>query len=174
MLLAAETGIATEGRIWSLGAWGYTEEFPDLVTAEEHTNAGAYIALEESLMSKDAGDALNLSGSLRVGAANDDINPVSTFISATIVATGLIPAWPEDQIGLGFLIANAGDKFIDANGLSDNHEINIELTYFANLTESVTIQPDIQWVINPGMDGTIDDVWVIGLRLSVAKAWALD
>ena len=99
---------------------------------------------------------------------------MSTVVSPTLVATGLIPAWPEDQIGLGFLLTNGSDKFLSMIGDPEDHEINIELTYFANLTENITIQPDIQWVISPGLDGSVEDVFVFGLRLSVNKRWSLD
>lgn len=174
LLLAAETGIARDGRLWSFGAWTYTEEAPDLVSSDEHTNYGAYLALEERLLSSEAGDSFNLSGSVRLGVANEDVNPLSSFFSATLVATGLIPAWPEDQIGLGFMLANGSDKFLSTIGDPEDHEINIELTYFTNLTENITIQPDIQWVISPGLDGSVEDVFVFGLRLSVNKGWSLD
>ena len=174
LLLAAETGIARDGRLWSLGAWTYTEEADDLVDDAQHTNIGAYVALEERLMSADKGDSFNLSGSVRLGVANEDVNPISTFFSATLVATGLIPAWPEDQIGLGFMLANGSDKFLSTIGDPEDHEINIELTYFTNLTENITIQPDVQWVMSPGLDGSVEDVFVFGLRLSVNKNWSLD
>ena len=108
-LLAAKAGIAREGRLWSVGLWTYTEDFPDLVTAQTHSNFGGYAAMEEQLLSSAAGDAFNLSGSVRAGFANDDVNPLSSFLSATVVATGLIPSLPEDQIGLGVMVANAGD-----------------------------------------------------------------
>jgi porin len=174
LLLAAETGIARDDRLWSIGGWAYTEEADDLVDDAQHTNFGGYIALEERLMSADKGDSFNLSGSVRLGMANEDVNPISTFFSATVVATGLIPAWPEDQIGLGFLMSNGSDKFLSLIDDPEDHEINIELTYFTNLTENITIQPDIQWVISPGLDGSVEDVFVFGLRLSVNKNWSLD
>ena len=174
LLVAAETGIAREGRLWSIGAWTYTEKFPDLETAETHNNAGIYLALEEKLLSAESGAGFDLSGSLRLGIANDDVNPLSTFFGATLVATGLIPAWPEDQLGLGVAIAHAGDKFQSTLMDPADNEINIELTYFANLTESLSIQPDIQWVINPGLDGSIEDAFVFGVRLQLNKNWVID
>ena len=173
VLLAAETGIARDGRLWSLGVWTYTEEFPDLVTDQTHNNTGAYIALEERLLSKDSGSNFDLSGSLRFGIANDDINPLSSFFGATLVATGLFPGWPEDQLGLGVAVANGGDKFQSTFDVPDEREINVELTYFANLTPSLSIQPDIQWIINPGLDGEADDVFVFGVRLQLNKNWAV-
>ena len=173
LLLTAETGIARDGRLWSFGGWTYTEDAADLSTADMHQNWGAYLAIEEALLSADSA-GFGLSGSARIGIANDDVNPVATQFSATLVATGLIPAWPEDQIGLGFILSDGSDKYIA--GLPDpkDHEINIELTYFANLTESVTIQPDIQYVINPGMDGSVDNAFVFGVRIAANRNFSLD
>lgn len=173
LLLVAETGIARDGRLWSLGVWTYTEDFPDLVTDQTHNNTGAYIALEEMLLSKEGGAGFDLSGSLRFGIANDDVNPLSSFFGASLVATGLVPAWPEDRLGLAVALASGGDKFQSTFAVPEEREINVELTYFANLTGSVSIQPDIQWIINPGLDGEVEDVFVFGLRLQLNKAWTM-
>jgi porin len=35
------------------------------------------------------------------------------------------------------------------------------------LTESVTLQPDIQYIINPGTDPSLDDAVVIGARMGL-------
>ena len=171
LLLAGEAGISREGRLWSVGMWTYTEDAPDLVTSEEHTNMGGYVALEENLLSS---DAFNLSGSVRAGFANGDANPVSSFFGATLVATGLFPSLPEDQIGLGVMVATASDKYLSTLADPKDQEIDFELTYFATLVENVSIQPDIQYVVNPGMDGSIDDALVIGVRLQLNKNWALN
>lgn len=196
--MAAEAGIAREGRHWAVGLWSYTEQFPDLVTGEMKDNFGGYVSLEEQLMSSAKGDAFNLSGSVRAGFANGDINPVSSFLSATLVATGLIPSLPEDQIGLGIMVANASDTFLETSSLGverlgrdvieipgdvivtgslaglEDHEINLELTYFANITSHLSIQPDIQYVINPGLDGSLDNALVFGVRLQLVKDFSLD
>jgi porin len=176
VLLAAETGVAREGRHWAVGLWTYSEDFPDLVTTQTHSNFGGYASMEEQLLSSEAGDAFNLSGSVRAGFASDDVNPLSSFLSATVVATGLIPSLPEDQIGLGIMVANAGDKFLSVSGIAEpkDQEINLELTYFANLTSHLSIQPDIQYIINPGMDGAVDNALVFGVRLQLVKDFNLD
>jgi porin len=196
--IAAEAGIAREGRHWALGLWSYTEQFPDLVTGEMKDNFGGYVAVEEQLMSSANGDAFNLSGSVRAGFANGDINPLSSFLSATLVATGLIASLPEDQIGFGIMVANASNTFLKTNSLGverlgrdvieipgdvivtgggtgpEDREINLELTYFANITSHLSIQPDIQYVINPGLDGSLDNALVFGVRLQLVKDFNLD
>ena len=178
-LIAGEVGLTNaEGRIWSLGAWGYTEEFPDLVGPATHDdNFGFYLALEERLGSRTEGAPFDLAGSLRFGVANDDINPLESYFGATLVATGLLEARPNDQLGLALAIANTGDPFrftvADAGGLPARQEVNIELTYYADVTDWLSVQPDLQWIVNPGADHTIEDVFVAGLRLQVKDTWTL-
>ncbi len=174
VLLAAETGIAREGRLWSLGAWVYSEQFPDLAIAEEHSNFGAYIALEEALLEPASDHGFGLAGSLRAGLANGDVNTVESFFAATLVATGLLPQRAQDKLGLGIILANGSDGFLSGLGSPRDHEINIELTYLAQLTDEISIQPDLQWIINPGLDGSIDDAFVVGLRLSAGRTWQIN
>lgn len=179
-LVVGEVGITNDhGRIWSLGAWAYSADFPDLVTAATHNNnRGGYMAVEERLMSRDDGCDFDLAGSLRFGAANDDINPLTSYFGASLVATGLIAARPTDQLGLAIAVANTGDKarelIADAGGDPADQEINLELTYYADITEWLSVQPDLQYVINPGADRTVDDALVAGLRIQVKQNWDFD
>jgi porin len=174
VLWVAEAGLAEDsGRLWSLGVWGFTARFDDLTEAVTHRdNRGVYAAVEETLMSKEDGGPFTLAGSLRVGLANDDINPLSSFAGASLVATGVIDARPDDQLGLAVAVANTGSKFrsqiADAGGDPAAREINLELTYRAQVTEWLALQPDLQWVINPGADETIEDVFAAGLRFEFA------
>ena len=180
VLVLAEVGLTNDkGRLWSLGGWMYTADFPDLVTAATHDdNLGAYVALEERLLSRDEGSAFDLAGSLRFGVANDDINPVSSYLGATLVATGLIPTRGDDQLGFGIAVANTGDKarslIAGAGGDPADREIDLELTYYADLTDWLAIQPDLQWVIAPGSDKAVDDAFVAGLRVKLNRTWNYD
>ena len=179
-LIAAEAGIAREGRLWSLGAWTYTEKFADLdpASTRTHHNRGAYLALEEALWSREGGNDFDLSGSLRVGVADSDINAVSSFFGATLVGTGVIAARPDDQLGLGVAVASLGRKgrqaIFDAGGDPASREINIELTYYADITEWLSVQPDLQYIISPGGDDAVDDAFVAGVRLQLKKDWGFE
>ena len=157
-LIVAEAGVAREGRLWSLGVWTYTEKFADIDpgVTRMHRNRGAYVALEEALWSREDGCDFDLSGSLRAGFADNDINPVSSFFGLTLVGTGVIAERPDDQLGLGVVVAELGRKgrqvIADDGGYPANREINIELTYYADVTEWLSVQPDLQYIISPGGD----------------------
>jgi porin len=36
------------------------------------------------------------------------------------------------------------------------------------VTEWLTVQPDVQYVVNPGTDPALDDALVVGLRFEIA------
>jgi porin len=177
-LIIAEVGINEGARIWSLGAWTFTADFPDLVSAaRQYGNRGAYVAIEEPLLSvDDCGFAL--AGSLRFGVANADVNPVSRFLGAALVATGLIAARPDDQLGVAVGVASVGAKYrgLIAAGGGDaaSAEINVELTYNAQLSDWLIVEPDIQWVLNPNADRSVGDAIVAGFRLQFVKMVEFD
>jgi carbohydrate-selective porin OprB len=76
-------------------------------------------------------------------------------------------------LGLGLIVIDASSGYLA--GLADpaDREINIELTYFAQLTEEIALQPDVQWIMSPAVDGGIEDTLVFGLRLSVGRTWEI-
>ena len=50
---------------------------------------------------------------------------------------------------------------------SDDRETNIELTYRAALAPWLTLQPDMQYTINPGARPELKDALLLGLRVEV-------
>ena len=67
-----------------------------------------------------------------------------------LLYTGLIPRRDRDELGFGVINANVTDD-LRSQGLTD--ETNIEWFYKIQLTPWMSLQPDIQYVINPGGDG---------------------
>ena len=70
-----------------------------------------------------------------------------------------------------------GDEFRRAQreiGLDpERHETALELTYRAQITDWFGLQPDIQYIINPGLDSELDNAFVYGFRFDVVfgKTW---
>ncbi len=50
----------------------------------------------------------------------------------------------------------------------DGSETIFELTYSDEIIKGISVQPDIQYVLNPSADSTIDDALVLGLRFRIA------
>lgn len=46
-------------------------------------------------------------------------------------------------------------------------ETNFELTWQRRVSERLTLQPDVQYVVNPGWDPALRDALVLGVRLDL-------
>ena len=68
---------------------------------------------------------------------------------------GLLDSRPDDLLALGAAHAQ----------LRDGAESVIELSYHVQATPRLSLQPDLQYVVQRGTD--IPNAWVVGLRASV-------
>jgi porin len=151
---------------------------------QNHTgNWGFYGVADAALYQPD--DGPNLSGFMRIGAGTPgDRNLVSFYADAGLTTQGLIPTRDNDTLGLAVAYARIGNN---ARGLDQDtqvfannpffpvrsQEIALELTYQAQLAPWLTLQPDIQYIVNP--DGKVlngngsirGNALVLGLRSAV-------
>lgn len=180
LLYAAEVGYTQGGDAtaygkWALGAWHFSESFDDLIDTDgfnnpvlRKNNEGLYILAEYNIYQESGSADQGLAIFARYGMANDDINQISDYTGFGAVYTGLISSRDQDQLGIAVAIANNGDKFIQSTGgIADESETAIELSYRAQLLPWFAVQPDVQWIKNPGMDPAIDDATVIGIRAEI-------
>ena len=125
-------------------------------------------------------DSQGLSAFARAGGAPNDRNPINFYADGGLVYQGLLPGRPNDKIGVAAAIARVGDnaRGLDADtGMYGNFyfpvrssEAMIELTYQAQFKPWLMVQPDLQYIVNPGggvlnPDGALrKNAWVIGVR----------
>lgn len=161
------------GRILA-GAWRYTAAFTDqLPTArsgtlvEDRGNYGLYLRGEWRPR------AAPFSTFIRLGWAAPRFNAIEWFASAGAVYEGLFPARPEDRIGVALAVAQTSDEYRRAVRLAglgpvSRREVALELTYEMPLGGRFVLQPDVQYILDPGLDPAADGAWAIGLRLTAA------
>lgn len=107
----------------------------------------------------------------RIAFTNADRNFVDFYFDTGLTYKGLIPTRDEDTVGLAFgyaQLSNDARGSLSDEGLSPvGAEMVIEFSYQAQVTRWLTVQPDLQYIINPGATSTIDNALVIGARASV-------
>ena len=83
---------------------------------------------------------------------------------------GVIASRPNDTLGLGFSYVRLSSDLRDESGrrFRAHHEAICELTYNAALSNNVSIQPDLQVILNPGANKPAATAVVSGLRLNIA------
>lgn len=159
------------------GTWRYTAKFEDILATqvagtsiERGRNDGAYIFAERKLTGETK-EGPGLAAWARLGVADDKFNPVESYVGGGLVYTGLVPGRAEDQLGLAVAHVSLGTPYRRALELageaSSKSETNIELTYRASLAPWLTLQPDIQYILNPGANPALKNDLVMGLRVEV-------
>ena len=166
-LVVGEVNHLTEGMKIAAGAWAYTSRFAGVASPRRRAdNRGAYLLVERRLSGT---DTAALAGFVRVGAAQDRVNPIGRYVGGGLVRTGLLRG--DDRLGFGVARAVFGVPYrrelADAGGRSERAETIAELTYRTPLSPWLTIQPDVQYVMNPGGDPGVRDALVLGLRAEV-------
>jgi porin len=145
------------------GHWRYTARFDDLNGASRRGNDGWYLRAESALTQEDDDDGQGLTAFFRLGVADGQINTFNRFASGGINYTGLVNGRDEDQLGLAVATAITGKEYRLITG-AEKAETLLELTYRAPIASWLTIQPNVQYVINPGADPSVRNGLAIGLR----------
>ncbi|HEY5105238.1 MAG TPA: carbohydrate porin [Caulobacteraceae bacterium] len=158
------------------GAWTYTADFraiDDEATGPQRQlggNAGLYGLAEGKLLAKPGAEDAGLSGWIRIGVANGDINPIANYIGSGLVYTGLIAGRDKDEIGVAINRAGFGDPIRLAEARAGRRigeaETTLEATYRYTVRDWLNIQPDVQYVIHPGGDLALANALVVGVRFA--------
>ncbi len=181
-LVAAEWGVA-RGRLskFALGAWGYTARFDSLDETDPLTgdpvrargNQGLYALADMALYES---DSRRVDAFVRVGVAENRFNGVADYAGAGLVLQAPLRARPDDQIGIALASAGAGSAQRRAGVAQgaplERRETSVELTYRLAAADWLTVQPNVQYVSNPGFDPGLSDAWVMGLRIELGAGWA--
>ncbi|MEE8306840.1 MAG: carbohydrate porin, partial [Gammaproteobacteria bacterium] len=161
-----------------VGGFSYSEDFETINRTDamgnplrDDGNSGVY-TFADGTVYEDA-DGHSMTAFVRYGIANEKLNPLQGYFGLGAAFTGLVPGRPNDQLGLAIASARSGDDFRAATG-AESHETTIELTYSAQITDWLRIQPDFQYIINPAADPMLKNAFVIGVRFEVASGFGFN
>ena len=166
-----QTHLWNYGFYWILDQMLYREP-ADLMTAAGFSKDGKSVAAgkrSEQVAEKPSQQGLGWFGRIAFGPQNR--NFVGFYAESGLVYTGLIPTRDEDQVGIGFAYAqltNGARKTLELEGSRGvGAEMVLEFTYKAILTPWLYVQPDAQFIINPGGTQDLNNAFVIGWRVSI-------
>lgn len=151
-----------------IGGWAYSRELESWAPGESPGRSwGLYLLAEQSLYQEEDGTG-GLSGFARVGTAADAVHRLDLSVKGGLAYRGAVPCRPDDVAGLGVAHARYGSPFLrDQRSIGiplDRGETVVEVMYRAEVGGFLVVEPDLQWVINPGMDPNVADALVFGLR----------
>jgi porin len=133
------------------------------------SNFGIYGVMDQQIY-EEGGQGISLF--VRSGGAPSDKDFVDYYVDGGFNFTGFIPGRLNDVGGIAVARSHVSDSFSDsqvAQGAPPSSaETVIEATYKAQIAPWWSIQPDVQYIVNPsGVEGSRNAV-VLGVRTSVA------
>lgn len=175
-LLVAESGFLNNGANanpytkLALGTWYYTADSVENASGDPiaaRNNRGLYLFAERSIYQEPDHPEQGLAVFARYGIADSRINQFDRYFGSGIVYTGLFPGRDLDKLGLAVAVAINSDEYRQSGSSIDSEETAWELSYRAQITPWLAIQPDIQYIINPGTDASLDDATVVTTRFEL-------
>ena len=158
-------GDEERGDGYRFGVYYDTGKFNDLAEdgKTETGNYGFYVLAEQTVYLESAGGSqgLTLWASATL-APDEDINTFPYFLSGGMLYEGLIPGRDRDVAAFG---AAYGSLSPELEG--QDFEIALEWTYVYQLFPWLALQPDVQWIINPGGTGDTPNALVAGVQISL-------
>ncbi|MFC1662328.1 carbohydrate porin [Gemmatimonadota bacterium] len=152
----------------AIGGWAYSRQAQSWAPGGPLGRSWGVYLLGEHLLYQDEDGAGRLSGFARVGTAADGINRLDLSLIGGLAFRGAIPGRPDDVAGLGIAHARNGSPFLREQrraGLpAERGETVFEMTYRAAVCPFFFVQPDLQFVMKPGMNIEVPNALVFGLR----------
>jgi porin len=155
---------------YKLGGFYDTNEYAgDTTGRPEHGDYAGYVIMDQNVWHPTESPAEGLQTFGRASVAPRDRNQVEFYTDGGLDYTGLIPGRDADVLGLGLSYTRMSGDLRNAQGnpYPNHYEGIVELTYEAVLTPWINLQPDLQYIVNPGALGAQADALVLGLRFNM-------
>src|SRR5207247_475519 len=136
----------------AIGAWYYTARFSDLVdtlpsgASVQHRGSGGVYVIGDLTVRL-------LTAFAQLGLGDGRVNQIGGYFGGGFTFTAPFSSRAKDALGLAVAAARNGSHYERAQTAAGGPaagETNVELTYLAQLSSWLTVQPDVQYVIHPG------------------------
>lgn len=170
-----DTGLATTLKV---GGWTHLGRFddqrfaadgtllaanPSAVPLQRRGNVGVYGVLEQQLYRPQGGNASSGISMFTIASVSpSDRNLIDLYATGGIIFAGMVANRPDDKFGASILYArfSNGARAFDQDqiaitgtpGLVRDYEMNLELTYQAQIRAGWTVQPIVTYVWHPSGD----------------------
>jgi len=144
-----------------LGFWGDTGTFTRLDGGREQGTHGLYVIADQTLWKPtDKNDeARGIRTFLEYAQTPGDVSIMDRHVGGGVTWTGLLPGRDADVIGLSPQYVHLGDNA----GLPKSYELTAEGFYRYQIAKWGSIQPDLQYIVNPG--GRYSNALVLTVQL---------
>lgn len=132
----------------------------------QRDDVGFYASCDQSLWREndEEDDTQGLGVFGRYGIADADVSQIKNFWSIGLQYRGLIPSRDKDVTSFGV----AQGRLSRQADFTRASETVLEWFYNIELTPWLHVSPDVQYILNPGGDASVNDAVVVGGRVQVS------
>ena len=162
----------------AIGAWRYSSKFDDHVDTDsagdpiKRKSRGVYALGEHTLWRANVDGSRGIDGFLRMGVAAGSVSQMDKALGAGFTWRGPFESRPKDKLTIGIAAEHNSHKWRSAQraaGLADPAiEAAYEISYRALVNDSLSVQPDVQWVRSHGNPLAYKDALLLGVRFDIA------
>ncbi len=156
---------------YTLGAYYDSRPFSGpFVEPNHHSNGGFYAIADRQLYRKEPylnaqSKKTGLGAFSSFSLAPSDRNQVSFYADCGINYQGLFPGRDNDVFGLALSYTKISeDDLVNGVPVHSGHETVLEATYRFQVTDHLYIQPDFQYIFDPGAVSNRPNAVVAGIR----------
>lgn len=159
------------GRL-AVGAWRYTNQFPDLVDIDANGNPvsrpqrGAYLLAEKRLLEGDKSPQVD--AFFRYGRTVGDSLQFDRALATGLMIKGFSANRPDDEFGVAFAEEGNSSKWRSTQANAPARERSLEWVYRYRAMPGLVIQPSLQYLINHAVDTTQDASWYALVRCELS------
>jgi porin len=152
------------------GHWRYTARFDGFDGRPARGNAGWYLRGERSWP---LGEGRSLGVFARLGIAAGRFNTFDRFLAAGAVLAAPLPGRAGDAIGVSVSRAWTGADYRRTMPATAAETV-LEASWRVALADRLSLQPTVQYVVDPGAAPDVDDALFLGVRASWRFGLGLD
>jgi porin len=169
---AKDTPRGLPGHYW-FGGYFSTWQYPQFGTTDTAPNTyGFYWHADQMLYQESPGSAQGFTlWTAFVYSPQENISKLPFQWNAGAVYQGLLPRRDNDILMFGLVYGQFSDDYSDAGlayrGNAASYELALEWGYRVQLNSWLYVQPNVQYIVQPGGTGAIPDALVLGMQAGV-------
>ncbi|MCF8231998.1 MAG: carbohydrate porin [Bacteroidales bacterium] len=163
--------IGTKPGIYKAGGFHHSGEFPQTPVSQQTRNGsgGLYVIVDQMIVGESFEERHGLGALLQAGYSPSKTGLNDFYVAYGLNYWGLIT--PKDKLGAALAYASCHNALVgEGNHDYQECETAIELTYKYPFTRHLTVQPDLQYIIHPGMRAAHDNALAGLVRIN----WSLN
>jgi len=158
--------------VYTLGGY-YANNPTDTFSGGTTRNVFGFYALGQQMIWRQAShpnNNLSLWGGITL-SPQDELAPMPVMAFGGLIWQGLIPNRENDSLLLSTYLGGFSTPYANAQAEAGNGrptmETVFEISYLIQINKHLQIQPDLQWILQPGGTGDIPNALVIGFQVGV-------